>query len=191
MWARPYWAAFWLLTQNLADWLGTLLYSKEPFSAFMMQPNAMNQRWDVWDSPMLSIVKLVRNWAVLSALTIPNNNISISSHSELFMFYTQIHHALLTQTHTCSNILFPRLLRRNTPQTAVTGQGSEESESEREPQKDRGRDCSEAVTYVPPLKKDEWSSRGWHSIVAGRQIQANMKQNVAAQHSVSVVIHKR
>lgn len=115
MWARPYWAAFWLLTQNLADWLGTLLYSKDPFSAFMMQHNATNQQRHVWESQRLYTVRLVRNWAVLSALTMLNNNISISSHSKLYMLYTQTHQCPAnTHTHLCSNILFPPLLWHTT-----------------------------------------------------------------------------
>lgn len=116
MWARPYWAAFWLLRQSLADLLGTLLYTKDLFSAFMMQHNATHQQRHVWESQRLYTVRIIRNWAVLSAPTMLNNNISISSYSQLFMLDTQTHHALLTQTHThkCSNILFPLLLRHTT-----------------------------------------------------------------------------
>ncbi len=135
MWAKPYWAAFWQLMQNLADWLWCLLYSEDFFPGFMMQRNATKSISTPGCEENFYLVRLVRTWAVLSkhcgdndaVLNMLNNSKSrISAVLATCHTHKRIMRCSHTNTQSCSNILFPGLLRPNTPQTAVTEQGSKE-----------------------------------------------------------------
>lgn len=122
MWAKPYWAAFWQLLQNLADWLGTLLYLEEFFAGFMMQHNAMqNINTPACVGNFYAVRSVVDRAATAS--TVLKNKSRISAAPATYLCSHTVLSCSLTLTHAVISCFLAWL---STPQTTVTRQGTEE-----------------------------------------------------------------